>query len=342
MKKFYFLFKYASYRVLLKFPMTNKSKCLASASKYYGKLKSFSSKRKILNMPIEDNAVLIAQFESMGDIIACEPIIRKIKEEEPNRPVYWIIAKQYGDIVRYHPNLKGIIEINSVEQWIELKKRLPKTVRIIDLHFHRRKYILDGGKVYLNDNRDDINEENYFSMGSSLLEIFSKTAGLEPINTAPVFYRRPKIQQSKWVGGKYIVIHTVSAMWRKDYLVEKWEELIEKLSVIAKDIKIVEVGLLPSIKKKFPNYIDKTNLPSIQDTADIVAGSCGFIGIDSSIAHLANALNIKGVVLLGGSMPFSGNYQKGIMSKIIYPKDGIVRNISVETIINALKELQIL
>ncbi|AKL97572.1 glycosyltransferase family 9 protein [Endomicrobium proavitum] len=335
--KIYFLLKYIFYILLSKLPFGNREKFLGLAGKYLVKLCTKKINVNFSKIKIEDNAVIIALFESLGDIIACEPVARRMKQQYPNRPLYWIIGSQYADVIKYNPCLKSVIKINSVSQWITLKQNLSKSVTIVDLHFRERAYILDRGKVYINDNDPEINS---VSKGNSLVDVFSRAARIKPVNDAPMFYRRPKDKQYKFdINEKYIAIHTVSAQWRRDWTIEKWQSLIEQLELILPNIKIVELGLFPSIKKRYKNYIDKTGLKSIQDSADIIAGAHAFIGIDSAMAHLANALNIFGVILMnsGGHMPFSGNYQKGINSKIIVNTN--IKDITVEEVLAAVQIL---
>jgi len=325
------------YLIGSKLPFTNREKLLGLAGKHFARLNDFKPVK--LNREIENNAVLIALFESLGDIVASEPVARRMKEKYPDRPIYWVVSSKYSDVVKYNHYLKGIIEITSVAQWIDLKENLPKSVTIIDLHFKYRGYIMDRGKVYENDNAPDINAGNMFSCGNSLVEIFSKTAGLEPIDDAPLFYQRAQNERYKFnPHGKYIAIHAISAQWKKDWPSEKWRELIEKLTVEMPDMKIVELGFFPLINTSAKNYINKTGLKSIQDSADIISNASAFIGIDSSLAHIANAFNIPGVILMNsGYMPFSGNYQKQINSKIIF-SDSVI-NITVEEVLTALKNV---
>jgi ADP-heptose:LPS heptosyltransferase len=336
--KFWFFLKYRLYLTASKFPFVNREKLLGSAGKYLVKLNA-GKPHDIRRKKTEDDAVFIACFESLGDVIACEPVARKMKEKYPAKPLYWVVSSQYGDVVRYNPYLNGAIEISSVAQWIEIKKTLSKSAIIADLHFKRRAYIMDAGKVYENDNSDAINAGNFFENGNSLVEIFSKVAGLEPVDAAPAFYLRSPDKRYKIdISGKYIAVHAVSAQWNKDWSGEKWRELIEKISAASPETKIVELGLFPSINAKSKNYVFKSGLKSVQDSADIIAGASAFIGVDSAMAHIANAFNVPGIVLMNcGYMPFSGNYQKQINSKILRSRS--VKDISAGEVFSALQSL---
>lgn len=293
---------------------------------------------------VENDAILIVLLESMGDIIACEPVARYLKELYPNRPLYWVTTARFAELVQYNPYLKGVISMYDMEQWVKYRAGLSKTVKIVDLHFRKRQYIMAKGKVYTNQNDSAITEDNYYNMGGSLLEIMSKTAGLEGLNTSLVFHRRPE-RFIHSLHRPYVVFHAVSSTTERDWLKEKWIELINVLATMGFDG--VEVGQEPTLPLDLPNYINKTNLLSVHDSADIIADAVCFIGIDSSMAHIANALNVPGIVLLGKYrtferyMPYTGNYQKGIKSRIVYASAGkAAASISVTEVITAFKNIQ--
>ncbi|MDR1941595.1 MAG: hypothetical protein LBQ47_04645 [Endomicrobium sp.] len=289
---------------------------------------------------IEDNAVIISLIESLGDIVACEPVIEHAHNLYPDRPVYWLTQTTYYELLRFHPMLKGIITISAIEQAQSLKRRLPKTVKFIDLHFRNRWYLLDS-KVIYNDNNSATTLENY--LHENLLQALSKTAGLNVENKAPKFYLSPFAVLPKNLPQHYIAMHIKSSEISKDWDIEKWKVLINKF---AQDgINIVEVGVSASFDG-LKNYTPATNLPLIQDSAAVLSKADLFIGIDSSFAHIANALNIAGIILLGKYknfekyMPYSGNYQNGVNSKIIYAPKGLpAKDITVEEVYNAAMDL---
>ncbi|MOA17479.1 hypothetical protein D3C78_1377400 [compost metagenome] len=69
-----------------------------------------------------------------------------------------------------------------------------------------------------------------------------------------------------------------------------------------------------------------------------------FIGIDSSFAHFANALNIKGIILLGHYrafktyMPYTGYYTYSEGGKIIN-SEGAVSEIGSDLVKNEISKI---
>ena len=310
----------------------------------YGYASINVTSRAIFDLPFEpafpENSVLIACLESLGDIVACEPVIAAVQKKYPNRPIYWVTSVQYAELLEAHPALAGVIPLYTMEQWQNLKKALPATAEVVDLHFKSRSYYLSQCVRFYNNNRTDITDENYYNCGKSLLDIFSQVAGLPSDNSAPKFYLSPRAKKMPGLPKEYVVVHAESAENNRNWTEDKWKKLANYLT--SKGIAVVEVGT-NAILKGAPGCIDATNLPSLQDTAAVIAGGKLFVGIDSAMAHFANALNIPGVVLLGKYrtferyMPYSGNYQKGINSCVIYADNGFpAADIPLETVIEKI------
>jgi ADP-heptose:LPS heptosyltransferase len=319
----------------------------------YGYSAINTTSRAIYHLPFEieipGNAIVIILLERFGDIIASEPIIRILKRDYPDRPLYFLARREYQDLVRYHPDLSGFIAIYNKEQYINWFSNLPKSVLIFNLHF--QKFNSDWGPLF-SDAPVKINILNYYKE-HNLLELFTKLGGIDYENKTPKFYRRPKSLQYKMdFGRKYIIIHALSRQNVRNWDNDKWQDLINKLVKLG--FAVVESGSDRLGIKNIDWFVDRTGL-NIQDTADILANCECFIGIDSGLAHLANALNVKGVVLLGkytyksdgnteisfeDYMPYSGNYQKGINCKIIRAPQGLpAEDISVEEVYNAVINL---
>ena len=306
-----------------------------------------TTSRAIFGLPFEpelpENSVLIVCLESMGDIVACEPVIAAVQAKYPKRPAYWVTTAKYAELLEAHPGLAGIVPIYTMAQWQDLKKSLPSSVEVVDLHFQSRAYYLSNWTRFYNNNRTDITDENYYNCGKSLLDIFSQVAGLPSDNSAPKFYLSPRAKKLSGLPEQYVVVHTQSAESNRDWTSEKWKKLVRFFA--SQEVTVVEVGTTSFLKEE-PNCIDATNLASLQDTAAVIAGAKLFVGIDSAMAHFANALNIPGVVMLGKYraferyMPYSGNYQNGINSCIIYADKGFpAADIAVEKVIEKIREL---
>jgi heptosyltransferase III len=304
---------------------------------YWNAFSSFTSVilRSLICSVTHKKLVVIALYEHIGDIIACEPIISHIKEQHPTASVTWMINKRYAELLEKHPGLAHVHPLQSLSEWILLKKLLAKynfNILVADLHIDERRCSVYGFKL----KQTNMEHYNQFT-NKSLLQSFASNAGLGEMNEAPVFYLNPSKAVTS-IQKPYIVIHTQTNGVEKDWLPEKWSELCEKL--MAHGYSVVEVGLNKQVSLSNKLYIDYTGERSLQSIANVINECNFFIGLDSAFAHMANALQKPGLVLMGnyskGKLlfnrfnPFTGNYADA--SHIIYNENGPVAELDVESV----------
>ena len=85
----------------------------------------------------------------------------------------------------------------------------------------------------------------------------------------------------------------------KDWQTGLWNGLIDHIYAM-RGLRVVELGLRsPLGRNDDESYRDLCGQTSIAEMAEIIRRAALFIGIDSGPAHLANAVKIPGVILLG-------------------------------------------
>lgn len=57
--------------------------------------------------------VLIVKTSSLGDIIHAFPVIIYLKEEFPSAQIDWVVEKSLSDVVKAHPSINHVIEIDT-------------------------------------------------------------------------------------------------------------------------------------------------------------------------------------------------------------------------------------
>ncbi|MFQ7259054.1 glycoside hydrolase family 99-like domain-containing protein [Intestinibacter bartlettii] len=263
-------------------------------------------------------------MESMGDIVACEPISRYLKTSYPNSELHWIVKDNFSDLVKYNQYIDIVHEVKNLSEGIELCDKVKKenVGIVIDCHYNNR--ICSGDKWHVNNNNPQINENTYLNYGS-LLESFCLIAGMKPIDDSPIFHESGN-RVNPLQGEEYVVFHCTSSEIIKDWDGHKWNTLATHL--LEKHIKVVEIGLSPVIVSKNPLYYDYTMKRDLQEIALIIKEAKGFVGIDSGFAHFANCY-CKDAVLIFGKyknfmypMPYSGYFKENKKEIIIYPEEG--------------------
>jgi hypothetical protein len=249
--------------------------------------------------------------EHLGDIIACEPVVRYARRTWTETSVLWVVKEQYFEALIGHPDLDYLLPVENLLQAFELSERLSERGRVINLHLSGR-LCPDTLKLLENDNDPTISYENYFKIGS-LLEVFSLAARLPGLTEAPRFHVLPFVHPPP-LPQDYVVLHCRSNEVKKDWMEAKWTMLADRL--IAEGLAVAEIGFAPMVRpdRLRYGYHDLTDIHHIQVIAAIIRDAHFFIGIDSSFAHLANALSTNGLVIMGrldnfiNYMPYTGFY----------------------------------
>lgn len=286
-----------------------------------------------VQLKYRDKITFIDLQEHIGDIVACEPISRYIKQKFSNHKIIWIVKYPYSELVKYNPSIDYILEITSLFEWIVLKKSILHK-NIIELH-------LDGKidpifKIKLsNPNKYNIGLTNYYNYGS-LLESFSLAAELPKLSNAPLFHlsHPTKLFPAK----KGIVIHCASNEIERNWDKGKWNLLAN--FILARGWSVTEIGLQNQIEiTNNPLYLNYCGKKSLQEIAILIKNNFLFVGVDSGFAHIANALRVEGVILLGNYrdfksyMPYTGFYTKeGGNGATIIHYEGKVKEIPVDLV----------
>ena len=297
-------------------------------------------KINILKASGKDINIYIECIESMGDIVASEPVVRYLKKIAPSSKVHWIVKKEFEDVLRYNPLIDEIIVVGCLGESIDLINDLSENSDnvIVNLHFDGRQ--CNKTFRYLSNSINSmVNEKTYLNYGS-LLESFCLSAGMQPIADAPKFYIDADAKLPFELPGEYTVIHCKSAESTKDWTDNKWNALV--CNLLEKGIHIIEIGLEPVIRNRDIHYHDLTHIHDLQQIAKVIAGANCFIGIDSGFAHFANALDVFGILIFGRyknfsrPMMYTGKYRDGSNAQIIYAEnDGFASDVTVESVLKA-------
>lgn len=291
-----------------------------------------------------DKQVLIGLVEHMGDIVACEPVSRRMRVKYPNRKICWVSRIAFKEILESNPNIDRVIYVECLTEWIVLSKHQAGDV-IVDLHVNYRECEHCRIPLYKNNFNALVTIKNWYDFGS-LLNAFSIGAGIGCIDDHPNVYiqeiNRKKIDSLN-LDKRYIVIHRNSNDDSRDWANQKWIKLVEIL--VKENYLIVDVGSESRINNLeiTSGYLDLRGKLSILDTAELISRAELFIGIDSGPAHLANAVKAKAVVLLGVFKdfkkyhPYSGLYSvEGDKLRIVRNNSGPARDLHVVDVVDAI------
>ena len=283
----------------------------------------------------------ILLIEHIGDIIACEPIIRQLKAQQPDALVVWITKKQYTSLVSNHPQLDAVL---PAETMLDAREIIRSGVfdTYVDLHVNRKPTEVRDLLYPKRWGDPDIDASNYYRYGS-LLRSLSLGAGLNPRLEGPNMYipdETVAAVDKLSLPDRFVAIHTTSTFEQKDWLPARWHEFLRYL-LDSYDTHVIEVGLRSSIEFDHPCFRSLCGKLSLLETAEVLRRSTFFIGIDSAPAHMANAWARPGLVMFGkvpspDFNPFEGFYAANAEDVILRHPE-LVRDFAADDVVGALE-----
>jgi ADP-heptose:LPS heptosyltransferase len=243
---------------------------------------------------------LILFTENMVDIILNEPIIRYLKSIDNQKKIICVLNRVFYEILIAHPELDYILVVDSVHETRDILNVVNSNGQIINLLFNEKNTTSDSFDGLQNFIRN-FNELNSNHQRNPIKNL-SQKRDLPIFSDQPIFNILPFISLPAFLPENYFVFHSSADDLMKNWHKPSWTELSSK--IIEAGSNVVEIGS-ESNAQPYPDfsngYFDLTYIHNIQMLACIIQHSSFFIGIDGPFAHLANALKIDGLVLLGRS-----------------------------------------
>ena len=294
---------------------------------------------------IDNPLFVVLHIESMGDLVAAEPISRYLKKLAPRGKTQWVVKKAFRDILAFNPYIDELIEVANLTEGEDYCRRVIGDPRAIFINcvFHRTACPVTN-RIFPNENNPGITVFTYYAIGC-LLETASLAAGLPRLNDAPEFHFRKDVRlPSELEGKRYVVFHCYSSDFNRDWDREKWRELADYISSMG--FLVVEIGERQALEEKTGKCLCITGRRNLQDLAYVVKNSTYFIGVDSGFAHIANATRRPSVVMVGrfgnftGQFIWSGDFAHSREFKIVRARGNqFAKTIEVKSVMAAFDEL---
>lgn len=292
--------------------------------------------------------ILIGLIEHLGDIVACEPVPRYLKDKYQDSTIVWAVSPPYRELIDTNPFIDETLVVDCLTDWMKCTRHL-KYDLLVDLHVNYRICPTCKIPLFKTIGNPDVDVHGWFDHGS-LLEAFSVGAGLPRLCEPPRVYLQPRHAQAvdAWgLGDGYVVIHRQSNNPEKDWPDYKWDYVIERV-LTDLGLPVVEVGSGDTADPGLMHdrYVNLVNRTGLLECAEVIRRAALFVGVDSGPAHLANAVDTKGVVLLGplGHFktynPFCGGYGKpGRRVRLLRNRYGPVRELPREQVVQTIREM---
>lgn len=282
--------------------------------------------------------VALSLTEHLGDIVAAEPLLRQVRARHHEARLIWVVRPIYAPVLQHHPALSGWLEVGCLSEWMRLS-RSAAFHKVYDLHLDGRDCPLCREPVRRPPPVPSIRD--YYSHGN-LLTVFQLAADLPRLDGQPRLHVPPDVSNAvdrMDLPRDFVVFHGQANRTERNWIESGWRSVIRHAREAG--LAVVEVGLERMGGVDTPGFSSLVGKLSILESAEVIRRARAFVGIDSGPAHLANATNTPGVILLGHwsrfevYMPYSGAYANGFNAEIVRV-DGATASIEPIQVTNAL------
>jgi heptosyltransferase III len=240
----------------------------------------------------------------IGDIIAAEPVLELLKE--PGDFMVWLCQQAYTDLLEQHLGIDVVIPVSSLTEALLLKGLV--------LWGKWSNIAIDGtlcnmfGLKNNNPNPAGINITNYYNHGC-LADIYCLIAANQIAPRHPAVYTDRHFDAAAWLKAKFsdtnlplLVLHLTSdehaRSWSKDSAAKLRNWLVEQ-----GQFNIIELGKAP-LMAAGSAIAHMDGLLPLNAQMEIIRHARLFAGVDSGFAHIANALAVPSILLLGSYRNF--------------------------------------
>lgn len=289
--------------------------------------------------------ICISKVFHLGDILACEPVARQVRKDNPGAFIIWCLQKPYAEIMRHHPAVDYTLAIECLGEWM-LFAQSAIFDQVIDLEMQGKP--CKGCQLALQKtDAFGVTFDNYYHLGS-LLDVYQRCGNMIVEDRAPQLFIPDEIRiksNARFpVRSRFVTIHCHSNESCRDWTREKWIELLRWLANHFK-VGIIEIGTAAGLEgSNLPGYQSLCGRLSILETTEVIRRAALFIGVDSGPAHLANAVGTKGVILIGRYMnfekhlPYAGRFADPAEARLVYAS-GAAAEILVTSVQSAVEAL---
>ena len=282
--------------------------------------------------------ILIIRFSSIGDIILTTAFIRQVRHTYPDARIDFIIKESFAELIRYNPHLDNIYAYNSTSKLVGLRK-LRSTLKNIGYQFifdlqnnFRSNYLLKAFPKAQKGQIDKLKVKrallvflkiNLYNKSLPVPKRYLKTgksAGIKDDNLGLELFLGNDITIPS-LTGNFITLAPGAAHFTKRWPLDKFKKLINKIIqqfntqiVLLGGKEDTEAFTSLEINNKVINLTGKL---SILESSAMIKESLLLISNDSSLMHIATAVNTPVLALFGSTSEELGFFPYRGKSRVI-------------------------
>lgn len=246
-------------------------------------------------------AVLL--LERLGDFVAASALVGLVRERDPGLRIVWLGRARYRELALLVPGVEDYVEVDCYGELERVVRRLGG-FRVFDLNLNGKSCACCGVSWRNLSGESTVDTDNYYEFGP-LAAAFARVAGIAWAERAPELALGPDRGRRPELLRPYAVVHSESEESARNWHEDGWRAaaraLLEDTGLTVVHVGVGPAGWLP----RHERAVDLAGQTSVMELLAIVRDCELFVGIDSSVAHVANAFRRPGLVLLGRYRRFS-------------------------------------
>jgi heptosyltransferase-3 len=283
---------------------------------------------------------VVIMLGGIGDIVASEPCVRAVSREDEH--VVMLARSTYAGLFAFNPSISATLRVDAYVQAL-LLRRIFHAARWTNPH-------MDGQRCNMfriavkNPNAAGISADNYYDE-RTLADVYSAMVFGKSTMSTPQVYPDPSFDVGAFLARNFgmaerplLVVHTQATETVRSWPGAECRKAID--AVLARsEFNVLELGLDPVLHETGCIRQPRSSLTLSQQIA--VMKHCNvFLGVDSGFSHIAQALGLPSVLLIGSYRGFD-NYLpwKCAADDIVLRSSGEMRNISADRVVNAVRQL---
>ncbi|MCL5267784.1 MAG: glycosyltransferase family 9 protein [Bacteroidetes bacterium] len=285
---------------------------------------------------------LLIRLSSAGDVLLTSPLLKLMKETEPNSEIHFVVKSQYADLIRCNPNVNFVhlvqdhadihrlenlrrtllaqhfeitLDLHNNFRSVYIRKNTAKEVRVVNKDIFKRA-ILVKTKVNLYSNIRSVALKYAQTYDPSVSEVPRP----EIFVPRDVQEKTDNLWRITGAGsGQAVFLCPGANHFTKRWPVEYWSLLARKVSTFSRvALAGGEADTADCIQiKRSSDALDFSGRFSLIESVALLKHASVVVTNDSFLMHAANALGKRIVAIFGSSVREFGFFPYGVKNEVL-------------------------
>lgn len=253
--------------------------------------------------------IMLVMLKTLGDVVLSSTLVRELKKEYPDSEIHFYTNKLYRPILENNPD---VFEVHAPDDWNHNAIFLEMAAKNYDLVF----------APYQCRPECNVWHQDEHTRHQHLVDFYWWRMGMHRIITDRECYLYPT-DADKAIGldqismdTPRIAIHSTTGVLTKDW--PHFEALVEELRQAG--YGCVQVGA--KTDKAVKGAVDLRDKLSFMELAGFLGGCAAFVGLDSGLSYIADAMRTPTIVIQGSTDPVTSGPISDLVIHLFAEKTG--------------------